>query len=69
MKLRWAATDMWNKAKSVDPSLASKANSRIAKYRKYYPTKGDIFQRGLKVGGSYKIACLGVTTTIRAAVE
>jgi tetratricopeptide (TPR) repeat protein len=65
----WAATDMWNKAKSVDASVAASANSKIAKYRKYYPTQGDIFQRGLKVGGSYKISCLGVTTTIRAAVE
>lgn len=63
----WAAMDMWQKAKSVDPSLAGKANSQIAKYKKYLPTKGDLFQRGLKPGGSYKIGCwIGVTTTIRA---
>lgn len=66
----WAAMDMWSKAKSVDPSVASKANSSIAKYKKYLPTKGDIFQRGLKEGGTYKIGCwIGVTTKIRSNGE
>jgi len=66
----WAAMDMWQKAKSVDPSVAGKANSMIAKYRKYLPTKGDIFQRGLKVGASYSVGCwIGKTTTIRAGGE
>lgn len=66
----WAAMDMWSKAKSVDPSVAGKANSQIAKYKKYLPTQGDIFQRGYKVGGSYKIGCwINVTTTIRAGGE
>jgi hypothetical protein len=66
----WAAMDMWAKAKSIDPSVASKANSSIAKYKKYLPTKGDIFQRGLKEGGTYKIGCwIGVTTKIRSSGE
>ena len=66
----WAAMDMWAKAKKVDPSLASDANSKIGKYKKYLPTKGDIFQRGLKEGGSYKVGCwIGVTTTIRSNGE
>lgn len=66
----WAAMDMWAKAKSVDPSVASKANSSIAKYKKYLPTKGDIFQRGLKEGGSYTVGCwIGATTTIRSNGE
>jgi hypothetical protein len=29
----WAAMDMWAKAKGVDASVASKANSSIAKYK------------------------------------
>ncbi len=63
----WAAMDMWVKAKKIDPNVASKANSSIAKYRKYLPTKEDIFQRNLKEGSSYKVGCwIGVTTTIRA---
>lgn len=66
----WAAMDMWAKAKSVDASVAGQANSKIAKYKKYLPTKGDIFQRGLKEGGSYKIGCwIGVTTKIRSNGE
>jgi tetratricopeptide (TPR) repeat protein len=66
----WAAMDMWTKAKSVDSSVASKANSSIAKYKKYLPTKGNIFQRGLKEGGSYKVGCwIGATTTIRSSGE
>lgn len=66
----WAAMDMWNKAKSIDPSVADKARSLVSKYYKYLPTKGDIFQRGHKEGQSYKIGCwMGVTTTIRAGGE
>lgn len=66
----WAAMDMWAKARSVDPSVASKASSQIAKYKKYLPTKGDIFQRGYKEGQSYQVGCwIGVTTTIRSNGE
>lgn len=66
----WVAMDMWSKAKSVDAGVASKANSNIAKYKKYLPTKGDIFQRGLKEGGSYTVGCwIGATTTIRSNGE
>jgi hypothetical protein len=66
----WAAMDMWSKAKSVDSSVGGEANKKIGKYKKYLPTKGDIFQRGLKEGASYKIGCwIGVTTTIRAGGE
>lgn len=66
----WAAMDMWSKAKSVDPRVVSKANSQMAKYKKYLPTKGDIFQRGYKEGQSYKVGCwIGATTTIRSNGE
>jgi len=66
----WAAMDMWSKAKSVDPSVAGDANRQIGKYKKYLPTKGDIFQRGYKEGGTYKVGCwIGVTTKIRSNGE
>ncbi len=66
----WAAMDMWSKAKSVDAKVASKANQQIAKYKKYLPTSGDIFQRGLTIGGTYTVGCwIGKSTKIRAAVE
>jgi tetratricopeptide (TPR) repeat protein len=66
----WAAMDMWSKAKKIDPSVAEKANKQIYKYKKYLPTKGEIFQRGLAVGSSYKVGCwINTTTTIRAGGE
>ena len=66
----WAAMDMWSKAKSVDANVASKANQQIAKYKKYLPTSGDIFQRGLTVGGTYKVGCwINKSTKIRAGGE
>ncbi len=62
----WAAMDMWNKAKKVDPNAASKANSLIGKYRAYMPSSEDIFMLGLKKGQSYKIPCwIQTTTTVR----
>ncbi|MDC0230399.1 hypothetical protein OAK19_00400 [Aureispira] len=66
----WAAIDMWSKAKRLDPSVASDANQKIATYKKYLPTKGDIFQRGLKEGDKLRIKCwINVDATIRAGVE
>lgn len=55
----WVAMDEWNKAKSVDPSVAGEANSKISKYKAYLPTKGEVFQQNLgwKEGGSYTVGC------------
>jgi len=64
----WPAIDMWNKAKSVDPSVASQANSLINKYRKFMPDKGDVFMRGLSEGASYKVPCrIQENTKVRIA--
>lgn len=66
----WAAIDVWEKARNIDGAVAAKANGQIAKYKKYMPTKADIFQRGLKEGASYSVGCwIGVSTTIRAGGE
>ncbi len=66
----WPAIDMWNKAKSVDPSVASEASKLIRKYQKYMPSKEDMFLRGVKTGDSYKVPCwIGATTKARPAVE
>ncbi len=64
----WAAMDMWNKAKSIDPSVSGEAQNLINKYWQYMPTKADIFmQPDVSVGQSYSIGCwIGTTTTIRA---
>lgn len=60
----WPAIDMWQKAKSVDPNAAAEANKWINRYSQYMPEKGDIFQRGLKVGDTFKVPCWIQTTTI-----
>jgi len=64
----WPAIDKWQKAKSVDPSVAGEANKLIARYRQYMPAKGDIFQRSLTEGASFRVRCwIQETTTIRSA--
>lgn len=62
----WPAIDQWQRAKSLDGSVAGKANQLISTYTQYMPTKSDIFQRGLKEGGSYTVGCwINETTRIR----
>ena len=64
----WPAIDMWNKAKSIDSESATEANKLISRYRKYMPSKEDVFQRSLKDGDSFKVGCwIQRTTTIRSA--
>lgn len=64
----WAAIDMYQKAKSVDPSIADEANSKINQYSKYYPVTEDLFFRELQEGKSYTVGCwINENTTIRGA--
>lgn len=64
----WVALDMWNKAKNLDPAAAPEANKFIRRYSQYMPNKEDIFIRGLKEGGTYKVPCwIQRNTRIRAA--
>lgn len=64
----WPAIDMWNRAKSIDPKVASEANKNIRTYTQYMPSVEDIFQRGLREGQSFTVGCwIQETTTIRAA--
>ncbi len=64
----WLATDYYAKAKSVDGSIADKANEKIASYKKYFPAKKDIFFNNLEVGSTYKVECAGgETTTVRSS--
>ncbi len=62
----WLAVDYLNRAKSVDPSVAEKANAKIASYKKYYPTKEDCFFKGIKEGQTVEIGCwIGESTKAR----
>lgn len=64
----WPAIDMFAKARSIDPSVAGEANSLIARYAKYMPSKEDIFLRNLKSGSSFYVGCwIQESTTIRTA--
>ncbi len=62
----WAAVDMWEKAKEIDPSVASDANESINRYRQYFPANAECFMRSVSSGQRYKIGCwIGTTTKAR----
>lgn len=62
----WVAIDMYQKAKSVDPSVADEANGKIAQYSRYYPASTDLFFRDLHDGEPYTVGCwINQSTTIR----
>jgi len=63
----WVAIDVWNKAKSVDSSVAAEAQKLINKYSQYMPSKNELFMHGIKIGSKYTVACLGRTTTVRSS--
>ena len=66
----WPAIDMYEKAKAVDPSVASKANRKIADSKKYMPAKTECFFQSLKEGDSFTVKCwINVTTTVRYGPE
>lgn len=61
-----AAVDKYQRAKSVDPSVAGEASSRIAKYSRSLPSKQDAFMRGVTPGGTAKVGCwIGETVKVR----
>lgn len=62
----WLAVDKFQKAKSVDPSVAGRANDRIATYSQYFPALEVIFFNNYKEGDTFNVTCLGETTTVRA---
>jgi len=64
----WAAVDKYIKAKSVDPELTDKMNSRINSYQKYFPPTELLFFHNLNEGDPYTVECwINEQTTVRAA--
>lgn len=52
----WAAVDKLERAKAIDPECADRAQALINQYRKYYPSKEDVFFKPeLKVGETFHI--------------
>jgi tetratricopeptide (TPR) repeat protein len=63
----WAAVDKFNRAKSVDSSVADEANDLISVYRKHFPEEKEIFFQNLKKGGSHTVGgWIGERTTVRS---
>jgi tetratricopeptide (TPR) repeat protein len=63
----WAAVDMFNTAKTIDPSVADKANERIEIYSKYFPDVETIFFYGYQNGDNYTVGCwINETTKVRS---
>lgn len=62
----WAAQDKYQTAKSVDPSVAEDANSKIAKCKAQYPPKQECFFRNINEGDEVQVGCwIGETTKAR----
>ena len=65
----WAAVDQFEKAKSIDSSIASKANELINAYAHYFPSVETIFFNGYEEGQTFTLdkCWIGETTKVRAA--
>jgi hypothetical protein len=61
----WLATDYYQRAKSVDSSVADKARTKISQVRRSYPTIDDLFTYGITEGKDIRVECLGESTTAR----
>jgi len=67
----WVAHDYYSRAKRMNPELAEKANTRMSKMSKQFPTIEEIFTLGLQAGTSFTVKqvsgcpCSGMTTNIR----
>jgi len=67
----WVAHDYYERAKKMDSELAEKAQTRMDKMSKQYPTIDEVFSLGLQAGQSFTVKsisgcpCSGESTTIR----
>lgn len=61
----WAAVDRLQTAKSIEPELAEKANTLINSYRKFYPSKEEVFFKPeLAPGAEFTVAGI-INETVR----
>ena len=65
----WAAVDQFEKAKTIDSSVAAKANELINAYAHYFPTVESIFFNGFEEGQEFSLENCWIkeTTKVRAA--
>ena len=64
----WIAVDYYQKARAVDSSIASMANSKISGLKPHFPNTERTFFFGLTKGDKVKIKCwINETTTVRTS--
>lgn len=65
-KVYWVAYDMCQKAKAVDPSIASQANSYAASFKSHFPDVEALFGYNVTEGSTQRIGCwINMTTTAK----
>ena len=65
-KVYWVAYDMCMKAKAVDPSIASQANSYAANYKSHFPDVEALFGYNVTEGTTQTVGCwINQTTTAK----
>lgn len=63
----WSAADQYEKAASVDPSVAAEANEKLVESSDQFLHQEDIFFLDMKEGDSYMVGgCINEYTTVRA---
>ena len=64
----WAAADKYQKATSVDPSVAEETNQKLTDFAGQYPNNEDIFFNDIKDGDPYLVGgCINEYTTVRSS--
>ncbi len=67
----WLVTDYYDRARSVDPSVANAAQRKSRQYRAYFPNQEALFFKGWQAGQQYTVnyGCygwIGEATTVKA---
>ncbi|MBN1953257.1 MAG: hypothetical protein JW801_18775 [Bacteroidales bacterium] len=53
----WVAVDMFEKARSVDPTAEERARNYISNYSRFYPDEDKAFFVGVNKGDTYNVGC------------
>lgn len=53
----WVASDIYEQARAMDPSVAAKAGKKLGACKAHYPTKGDLFNYSMKAGDAHAVEC------------
>jgi tetratricopeptide (TPR) repeat protein len=63
----WAAADMYQLARSVDPGLSKEVKEKLSLCSAQYPLKEDLFFHELQNGDRYQVeGCIQANTTVRS---